>query len=117
MARSATEALRSDGFDVVYFGNANDFDRDSSVVLSRAGEVDYARAVADALGIREVRLEPDSNLYLDVSVVLGSAWEPPVVEAEVASERAWWDPRGWLKRPGAPETSGRMADPGEDGGP
>lgn len=116
MARSATDELRSAGFDVVYWGNADEFGRDSSVVLSRDGDVAYARAVADALGIREVRVEPDSNLYLDVSVVLGSLWEPATSGAEVAGERPWWDPRTWLKRPGAPRDNERLADPGEDDG-
>ena len=116
MARSATEALRENGFDVVFFGNANEFDRDSSVVISRAGDVEYARAVADALGIREVRVEPDENLYLDVSVVLGSSWEPEVDAAVEAAERPWWDPRSWLRRPGAPRETETLVDPGEDGG-
>lgn len=115
MARAATEALRDGGFDVVSYGNASEFGRDSSVVLSRAGDVKFARAVADALGIREVRLEPDSNLYLDVSVVLGAVWEPVAVEAST-SEPPWWDPRSWMRRPNAPDTDARLADPGGDTG-
>jgi hypothetical protein len=93
--------LRDAGFDVVFFGNAGSFDRDSSTVLDRMGTIDAARGVADALGIRNVRSEPDSNLYLDVSVLLGKDWAPP---EEVAAgskgrpARAWWDPRRWLKR-------------------
>lgn len=100
-AREATETLRELGFDVVFFGNAGDFDRDSSVVLDRMGAVDPARDVADALGIRNVRSEPDSNLFLDVSVVLGRDWQPTPpasAEPERARERPWWDPRGWVGR-------------------
>jgi hypothetical protein len=100
-ARGATDRLRDMGFDVVFFGNADSFDRDSSVVLDRAGHVEAARSVADALGIRKVRSEPDSNLYLDVSVMLGRDWVPveqPVTAAAGDSARAWWDPRRWLKR-------------------
>jgi len=97
-AGEATDALRDAGFDVVLFGNAGTFDRDSSVVLDRVGGLDAARAVADVLGIRNVRSEPDSNLYLDVSVVLGRAWTPVAEEGGEAETpaRAWWDPRGWL---------------------
>jgi len=98
-AREATVSLRELGFDVVFFGNAGTFDRDSSVVLDRTGTLEQARQVADALGIRDVRSEPDSNLYLDVSVVLGKEWQPvapPEAEAEGAESRPWWDPRGWL---------------------
>jgi len=100
-AREATESLRELGFDVVFFGNAGTFDRDSSIVLDRMGRVERARDVADALGIRVVRSEPDSNLYLDVTVVLGRDWEPapePLAEPPAAPTRPWWDPRGWVGR-------------------
>ena len=33
-----------------------------------------ARAVADRLGIRYVRTEPDSTRYVDASVILGADW-------------------------------------------
>jgi hypothetical protein len=96
-AGEATTVLRDRGFDVVYFGNDVAFGSDSSVVLDRVGKLDAARAVADALGIREVRSELDSNLYVDVSVKLGEEW---TVVAEVPggedSPRGWWDPRGWF---------------------
>ena len=111
MARAATDALREGGFDVVYYGNASTFDRDSSVVLDRVGRVDLARAVADRLGIPRVLSEPDSNLYLDVTVVLGEDWAPPAASAEEASaELPWWDPRGWLRERG-PAPTGPLADP------
>jgi hypothetical protein len=100
-AREATDQLRDLGFDVVFFGNAGSFDRDSSVVLDRMGRIEAARDVADALGIRNVRSEPDSNLYLDVSVVLGMEWmplPPPGPQETNAPTRPWWDPRGWLRR-------------------
>lgn len=104
-AREATEVLRGAGFDVVFFGNAGTFDRDSSVVLDRIGSLEGARDVADALGIRRVLSEPDSNLYLDVTVVLGRDWEPappPTGEPLVEPVRPWWDPRRWLGRRSAP---------------
>lgn len=98
-ARDATDRLRDQGFDVVFYGNAKSFGRDSSMVLDRTDHLDEARAVADALGIRKVRSEPDSNLYLDVSVLLGRDWKPPSASAtSPVAERAWWDPRRWLKR-------------------
>lgn len=76
-ARDATGLLRRDGFDVVYFGNANTFGQDSSLVLDRVHDMAKARAVAEALGIRDVRSEPDSTLYVDVSVMLGRRWILP----------------------------------------
>ena len=77
VARAATEVLRDAGFDVVFFGNAGSFDQDSSFVLDRVERPEWARAVAEALGIHNLRSEPNPNLYLDVSVVLGRDWVAP----------------------------------------
>lgn len=100
-AREGRDVLREAGFDVVFFGNAGTFDRDSSVVLDRVGRLESARDVADALGIRLVRTEVDANLYLDVTVVLGKDWAPRPPSSDGAPDvqaRPWWDPRGWLGR-------------------
>lgn len=96
-ARTATVQLREAGFDVVFFGNAREFGRDTSVVLDRVGALAPARDVADALGIRNLRSQPDSNLFLDVSVWLGTDWSPSPAPAEEEAGPAppWWDPRGW----------------------
>ena len=122
MARDATESLRDLGFDVVYFGNASSFGSDSSVVLDRVGRIDLARAVADALGIRSVRSEPDPDLFLDVSVMLGEGWEVlGPAESQVPSEfHAWWDVRRFFQRDGGTTVptggpQGTMADPGRQG--
>jgi hypothetical protein len=76
IAREATERLRDGGFDVVYFGNAREFGRDSSVVIDRVGKDAAARAVAAALGIATVQSSPDSTLLLEVTVILGTDWPP-----------------------------------------
>ena len=62
------------------------------MAIARLDSVEPARRVADALGLRHVVSEPDRDLYLDVTVILGTDWvgaeEPAVVnsgEAEV-----WW---------------------------
>lgn len=103
MARNATAALRDRGFDVVDFGNAPlpSFDPERpSAVIDRVGRPEWAQSVADALGIDNVLSEPDPNLYVDVSVWLGSAWARPTGRGgeEERRERAWWDPRAWLSR-------------------
>ena len=77
MARTATGHLRHAGFDVVSLGNASTFDQEESVVIDRVGERETAAAVAGALGIDSVRSEPDPNLYVDVTVRLGSDWTVP----------------------------------------
>jgi hypothetical protein len=74
VAWEATELLRDQGFDVVYFGNARTYSEDSSVVMDRGNEESSARAVAEVLGIPHVVSEPDSSLLLDVTVRLGPEW-------------------------------------------
>ena len=102
MARDATRRLRAVGFDVVHFGNAGPSDAGQpSVVIDRVGRTDVAQAVADALEIDNVQSEPDPNLYVDVSVLLGSEWAGRTAAGsadEGAVPRALWDPRGWLGR-------------------
>lgn len=121
MARSATDVLRDGGLDVVEMGNWEDFQEPVSFVLDRVGDVDGARKVADLLGIREVRSEPGTNLYADVTVVLGQDWSPaaaPPRPTPLTGERPWWDLRQYLERPGAPPAPGtRLVDPeNEEGG-
>ncbi len=77
MARTATDHLRSVGFDVVGIGNAARFDRTASVVIDRVGRPETAAGVARVLGIDSVRSEPDPNLFVDVTVQLGSGWMAP----------------------------------------
>jgi len=99
MAAAATEALREAGFDVVHFGNAGAFDAERpSAVIDRVGRPDFARAVAASLGIDNVLSEPDPNLYLDVTVVVGGAWTPEAaaVADEPADDFPRWDPRSWF---------------------
>ncbi len=123
MARRATDHLRDRGFDVVYYGNADTFDQRATVVLDRVGRPELARAVAGAMGGAEVRSEPDSTRFVDVSVVLGSEWDPPPEggpSPAPAARSAWWDLRRFLPEkktspPGGPP-SGHMADPGNEGG-
>jgi len=98
MARLATDYLRDRGFDVVSYANADAFGQDSTIVLDRAGRPQAAEAVARALGADRVESKPDANLYLDVTVLLGSGWAPdmPVDEGE-SEEAPWWDPRRFLR--------------------
>jgi hypothetical protein len=85
-ARRATDLARGAGFDVVYFGNAASFGQVESEVVDRVGRPEFAQVVAEVLGIRNVRSEPDPDRYVDVSVVLGSEWsatrEPDVAPME-----------------------------------
>lgn len=86
LARDATYRLRGDGFDVVFFGNADHFRHERSVVVDRVGRPDRARAVAAVLGIDSVSTAVDSSLMLEVTVVLGRDWPPAP-----APDRSWLD--------------------------
>ena len=94
MARTATDHLRGAGFDVVGVGNAARFDQEGSVVIDRVGKPETAGDVARALGIDSVRSEPDPNLYVDVTVRLGSAWAAP--QPGQRGETPMFE---WLRRP------------------
>lgn len=100
-AREATVCVRDLGFDVVSFGNAGSFDRDSSAVVDRVSRAELARAVGEILGIELVITDPDPNLFVDVTVLLGKDWEGcggTVDPQGAAPEREPWDPRGWIGR-------------------
>lgn len=92
MARLATDLLRDQGFDVVYFGNAPAFGKDSTVVLDRSGRLEAAQAVGDVLEANLILSEPDSNLYLDVTVLLGKEWKPKIqgIEDHPKKKIPWW---------------------------
>jgi hypothetical protein len=106
LARAGTLALREKGFDVVDWGNARTQSEEISVVLDRVGRLDSARQVAEALGILLVESEPDSTLFLDVTVRLGRDWEaPPVASPEDEEPRPWWDLRRLFRKIEIPEPS------------
>ena len=98
MARLATDRLRDHGFDVVFFGNAEAFGQNSTVVLDRSGRMEAALAVGEALGSSAVESRPDPNLYLDVTVLLGRDWVPENPGAEAIAEGVpWWDLRKYIR--------------------
>jgi hypothetical protein len=76
LARRATMHLRDRGFDVVYFGTERPM-RDSTVVIDRLGNPEWARLVAEAFGGVPVEAQTDSSRQLDVTVLLGPDWTPP----------------------------------------
>ena len=76
LARRATRLLRDRGFDVVTYATSGTT-QDSTVVLDRSNHRDWARLVGQALGGARVEARPDTSRYVDVTVVLGTAWRPP----------------------------------------
>lgn len=96
-AAAVRDELRERGFDVVYWGNAESFGQEETVVLDRSGRVEWARRVAAGVGADDVRSEPDASRLLEVTVLVGSAWEPPaeeLLEAEEEEPSTLWR---WLR--------------------
>ncbi len=71
LARTITRKLRRAGIDVVYFGSSQNSERDSTLVLVRRGDSTAADVVRQVLGTGQIRVELDSLLLLDVTVLLG----------------------------------------------
>ena len=95
LARLATEHLRDRGFDVVYMGNAGDFEQQATVVVARTADVEGARRIARALGTDSVVVEPDPQLFVDATVRLGKDW--PAAEPGVAERPGFFGRvRGWV---------------------
>jgi hypothetical protein len=74
-ASLVTEALRDAGYDVKTFGNAATFEYEKTIVIDRSERSGAARSVADALGVEEIRSEPQPALYLDATIILGLDWK------------------------------------------
>jgi hypothetical protein len=98
VAWHATTTLRDRGFDVVYYGNAGTYSDDPSVVIDRVGDTATAALVAEALGVSQVTSEPDTTLYVDVTVRLGPDWgASPRIEDEAEASAPWWDLRRFFR--------------------
>lgn len=76
LARRATNLVRDLGYDVVEYGNA-DSKTDSTMILVHTGHTDWARRLALGVGGARIDNEPDSLRYVDLTLVIGSNWNPP----------------------------------------
>lgn len=77
LARRATFHLRDLGFDVVSSGNSTE-KVDSTVVIIRSGRPEWAELAAAALGGARIETRPDTSRYLDLTILLGASWRPPL---------------------------------------
>jgi hypothetical protein len=71
IAEQVASHLRGRGFDIMYVGNADDFDFIETLVVDRTGDRDKAHAVAAALGRAPVVYQISSAFFVDVTVILG----------------------------------------------
>ena len=72
-AQRLREALRAGGFDVVDMGNYKASNVEHTTVIGRTADQSAAISVASYLGVDKSRVlsQPDKNLFLDVSVIVG----------------------------------------------
>lgn len=69
LARRVTRFLRRRGIDVVFTGSGPG--AGSTMVIVRRGDTTAAFPVRDALGLGQITVDPDPQLLLDVTVLLG----------------------------------------------
>ena len=77
LARRAMLSLRDAGFDVVFFGNTTER-ADTTRILDRSGHAQWAALAARAMGRAKVEVVPDSSRFLDLTVLVGRNWTPPL---------------------------------------
>jgi hypothetical protein len=77
LARRAMRLLRDQGYDVVSVSTGGPM-IDTTLVLDRAGHQAWASSMARLLGPKSrAESRPDSSRYLELTVLLGTAWRPP----------------------------------------
>jgi len=72
VAGRLTRKMRGLGFDVIYEGNAENFNFLQSMVVDRRGDLDKARRVAAALGLPHLQQVNEDTFRLEeVAVIIG----------------------------------------------
>jgi hypothetical protein len=72
VAGRLTRKMRGLGFDVIYEGNAENFNFLQSMVVDRRGDLDKARRVGAALGLPHLQQVSEDTFRLEeVAVIIG----------------------------------------------
>lgn len=92
MALQATDFLRTQGIDVVSWGNASEFSEDPSEIIDRVGDDPLSLWLSETLGIEAVSSQLDSTRLVEATVRLGPEWDVPEPQiVEVPAGKPWWD--------------------------
>ena len=77
IADKYTNLFRKKGFDVIYSGNANNFNYDHTHTILRDGEIDYAIEIAKILEINPERIyeKLDPLRDCDATIIIGKDFE------------------------------------------
>ena len=74
--------LRGEDFDVMFVGNADDFNYKETLVVDRSGACSKAITVARALEVENVIQQVRGSFFVDVSVVVGSDMAESLAQAK-----------------------------------
>ncbi len=72
VADKVAAGLKGEDFDVMFVGNADDFNYKETLSVDRSGACSKAIAVARALEVENVIQQVRESFFVDVSVVVGS---------------------------------------------
>lgn len=73
IAERVSEMLRGYGFDVMFIGNADDFDYVNTLVVDRSGDHSKALAIARVLDGASVIYQTSEATFVDATVIIGSS--------------------------------------------
>ena len=82
VADKVAAKLRGEDFDVMFVGNADDFNYEETLIVDRSGACSKAITVARALEVENVVQQVRESFFVDVSVVIGSDMAGPQASAE-----------------------------------
>ena len=71
VADKVAARLRGKDFDVMFVGNADDFNYEETLIVDRSGACSKAITVARALEVENVVQQVRESFFVDVSVVVG----------------------------------------------
>ena len=73
LAQKFTNYLRSEGFDVIYTGNADRMDYSNTLLIERVDNSDKTEEVNAALALhpKRVNVNHDLSLHVDLTLILG----------------------------------------------
>ncbi|MGD8628613.1 MAG: LytR C-terminal domain-containing protein [bacterium] len=82
VADKVAARLRREDFDVMFVGNADDFNYEETLIVDRSGACSKAITVARALGVKNVVQQVRESFFVDVSVVVGSDMAESLASAQ-----------------------------------
>jgi len=96
-ALRATDYLRSQGVDVVRWGNDRSFSDSTTRVVDRIDAPDLAAWLATVMGVQGVFTAVEPRLLVEATIKIGPEWTAPSVPETPEPVNPWWDLRRYLR--------------------